>query len=147
MTSAESCECDMCQSYCRYKSGWFRPGEAERVAKFLAISLPELFREKLMADYWVRDDDFDHDIYTLSPAVRGGQPGTVFPFDPSGECIFFQAGKCVIHEVKPWECKVAWHGNESHGEHREVAQAWNTFENQAQISKLLRDVHQDKEER
>lgn len=47
----DSCKCESCQAACRQKPGWFLPGEAERVAEYLGISLEDLFRTKLAVDW------------------------------------------------------------------------------------------------
>ena len=48
----KDCQCQDCQDACVYKPGWFKPGEIEKVAKYLDVPLEELFKEKLMVDWW-----------------------------------------------------------------------------------------------
>lgn len=128
----ESCTCDKCVEKCRFKPGWFLPGEAEKVAEYLGISLEELFQKFLMADYLVTRLG---DILVLSPAILGRIPGTRFPDNPSGQCIFLEKGLCSIHSVKPYECRIALHNGRAGKNHREVGEEWR--ENQQQVEHLL----------
>ena len=129
----ESGTCQTCQSYCRRKPGWFLPGEAEKAAELLGLSLPEFFRRHLAIDWWTGDPP----IFVLSPAIRGEAAGEEFPGDPLGTCVFFQEGRCQIHTAKPAECRDAWCGGGKTGIHHDIAVAWDTPENQAQIRELL----------
>lgn len=135
----ESGTCNSCQGACERKPGWFKPGEAERVAEYLGITLPELFASKLAVDWWCGDGIDGGDIYVLSPALIGEDAGTEFPGDPEGQCVFFKEGRCSIHPVKPYECAEALPCSSDRGRnyHKEAADAWNTKENQAQIQELL----------
>jgi hypothetical protein len=126
---------------CERKPGWMKPGEAERIAAFLKIPLAELFKTYLAVDWW--DNDDAPATFLLSPAIVGWN-GTTFPYVARGRCVFLTADKrCQIHDVKPFECAVAWCGDgpvaTSISAHKEAAQAWATPENQQQISDLLGD--------
>lgn len=132
----ESCTCAECQAECVRKPGWFMPGEAEKAAELLGVSLERLFRTHLMADYWEADGTLPL-TYVLSPAVVSGKPGGVFPKDPHGTCVFFVNGRCSIHAAKPHECREAFHGTPLPGVHRGILDAWNNPEAQAQIERLL----------
>jgi Fe-S-cluster containining protein len=129
--------CDQCVSACLVKPGWFLPGEAERVAEHLGLTLEELFETKLAVDWW--EDTGEGDIFLLSPAIHGELPGTEFPATPNGKCVFLtEDGKCSIHEVKPHECRQYWCGEEEEGafkRHRETALAW--LDHQDQPAELL----------
>ena len=126
----ESCKCDKCKKACENKPGWFIPGEAERVAEYLNISLEELFRAKLMVDWWVSSPE---DIFILAPAIKYEEPGSEYPGDPTGECVFFIDGLCEIHPVKPFECKELFHGEQAL--HEETAKTWK--DNHNQVKELL----------
>ena len=133
----ESGTCQSCQGACSHKPGWFKPGEAERAAAFLGMTLPEFFKEKLMVDYWQGDKASGHeDIFVLSPAIVGGVPGQEFGRDPRGECVFYAGGRCAIHPVKPFECREYVCSDTSvRARHQSVMESW--MENQDQISDLL----------
>jgi hypothetical protein len=115
-----------------------KPGEAEKIATFLNISVEELFRDYLNVDWWERGDD---PIFVLSPGIGGEEPGTEFPFVAKGRCVFLKDGLCSIHAVKPFECGEAWCADgpvdRSESAHKKVADAWDAPEHQAQITTLL----------
>lgn len=131
----EDCTCVTCSNACTYKPGWFLPGEAERVADHLGLSLDEVFRTKLAVDY----GEGDEPIFVLSPATVNNEPGEEFPYDPRGRCVFFgDDGHCQIHAVKPHECRAYIHTQSKDDvdvRHKAIAQAWT--DHQAQIAELL----------
>lgn len=136
--SAESGTCHKCQGACQVKPGWFMPGEAEKVAEYLGLSLQELFDTRLTADWWEAGDGLDEDTFLLSPGVVGADTGTEFPANPEGKCVFFTVGRCDIHAVKPFECREHWCGEANSkvaSRHLSVATAWT--EHQGQIEQLL----------
>lgn len=133
----ESCACAHCQSSCLHKPGWFLPGEAERVAAFLGLSLPELFASKLGVDWHEEEGDIP-ETFVLAPATTDMEAGTEYPGDPRGACVFYEGGRCTIHPVKPFECREALHGDADDvivARHPVVAQAW--AKQQGQIEMLL----------
>jgi hypothetical protein len=115
------------------------PGEAERAAEQMGLSLREFFNRHLAVDWWEADGVLPT-VFVLSPAIVGEEAGEEFPGDPRGICVFYQGGRCTIHDAKPHECRVYWCGFKGHmadNVHREVAEAWNTPEHQQQIRNLL----------
>lgn len=137
-SSRKSCTCPQCVSCCERKPGWMKPGEAERIAEFLGISLADLFRDYLAVDWWVDA----RNVFLLSPAIVGEQTGTEMPCVAKGRCVFLtDKGRCQIHSVKPFECGVAWCGDgavESKGSaHEKAADAWRDTAHQEQIVQLL----------
>jgi Fe-S-cluster containining protein len=67
-------------------------------------------------------------------------PGEEFPGDPRGECVFLVGDRCAIHAVKPFECRMALHGEADgvvENRHEAVKDAWDTPEAQQQIRDLL----------
>lgn len=123
--------CATCQSGCTSKPGWFLPGEAERAAEFMGLTVDEFFRQYLAVDWW----EDSPNIFLLSPAVKEASPGSEFPGDPRGECVFYRHGRCQIHPAKPHECRVQWCGAVSGSVHRDTAMAWKGH--QGQVSALL----------
>lgn len=137
----ESCSCSDCQGACQNKPGWFLPGEAEKSADLLGVTLPELFRTRLGVDYWCSTGE-NQDIYLLSPAVRSMDPGTVFGGDPRGVCTFFKDGRCEIHAARPHECREYLHGDGYdviQARQGATARAWKTEAARFQIEELLGD--------
>ena len=133
------CSCNTCKAACSYKPGWMKPTQAEEIAKHLNISLEELFKTKLMVDFWnALEEANGEDVFLLSPAIVGRLPGTVFPANPKGECVFFKDGLCGIHAVKPFECREYDHTLKAEASsriHHEIAISW--VPHQAQIESLL----------
>lgn len=129
-----SCTCAICQAQCKRKPGWFKPGEAEKVAEFLGMSLEDLFSQYLMPDSWELENA---SILTLSPAIKGMEPGVHLSW-AGGECVFFKEGRCSIHSVKPYECRTASHLEGECSTHFEVALSW--VAHQGQVLKLQEAV-------
>lgn len=101
------CACERCQSACENTPGWFRPGEAEKAAAFLKLSLGDFFRRYLGVNWWC--DSTRGDVFVLAPATTRMMAGHEYPANPKGQCVFFTADRrCMIHPVKPHGCS---HGN------------------------------------
>ena len=135
----ESCICYKCKSACNHKPGWFMPGEAEHVASHLGISLEDLFKSKLVVDWW----EDSPDIFLLSPGVINGRSGVEAQGDSRGTCVFFKNELCEIHSVKPFECKEGIHDKDrkiNRRIHRQIANSWRSH--QDQIEKLLHHIPQ-----
>lgn len=136
MTPEFECQCEDCKGACKHKPGWFKPGEAEVLAKNMGITLQELFDKHLLIDWWAVAGG--EPIFLLSPAVVGEKPGREFPGEPRGKCVFYKRGKCTIHQQgKPYECAMLAHDDNSRDNHRAVAMAWNKKKHQKLIRKLL----------
>ena len=134
-----SCQCQDCQAACDHKPGWFAPGEAEQVAQFFNMSLSQLFKTYLAVDWWGKGDST---IHLLSPAAVGNTPGQLFPHDPRGRCVFFQDdGQCMIHPVKPMECRETFH-HEQPELHHQVAVLWDTPDLQRKMEELIMVVQE-----
>jgi Fe-S-cluster containining protein len=137
-----ACACEDCQRGCAYKPGWFRPGEPEKAAELLGVSLAELFRTRLAVDWWEGHPDVvGENVYVIAPALVGEEPGEMYPGDPSGRCVFFKKGRCEIHAAKPFECAVLAHGDSGgsggviYKRHKAVAGEWIAY--QEQVIELL----------
>jgi Fe-S-cluster containining protein len=131
----ESGTCTHCRSACSHKPGWFNPGEVEKVAEYLGISVQELFDTKLQVDWWQGDGVAD-EVFILSPAVFGGAAGDMFDANPRGTCVFFENERCTIHEVKPHECRQVVACQPRDPElHPSFAHSWK--DHQDQIQELL----------
>lgn len=136
--SAESGTCNRCVNACKTKPGWFAPGEVEKVAEYLDISLAELFKTKLGVDWWEADDFIDHDVFLLAPATVGYE-GQMYPGNPHGRCVFLGLDdRCQIHPVKPKECRETWCGEDptvNIERRQQIVLDWDS--RQKQIKKLL----------
>lgn len=135
--TAESGTCETCRFACTHKPGWFLPGEAEKAAELLGLTLEEFFRRYLAVDWWASIDT-DSDIFLLSPAVVGAPTGEEFPANPKGTCVFYRDGLCTIHAAKPHECRT-WYCGSADAEvqtlHGDTARAWT--DHRDQIVELL----------
>ena len=128
-----SCDCEHCQNACKTKPGWFLPGEAEKAAKLLGMEMQEFFDKYLGVDWWV---DYPEDIYVLAPQVTRGEAGYMYSGNPSGQCMLYQDGKCLIHDEKPYECAVLDHTQADISKrHQWVAEQWK--EHQEYLAELL----------
>jgi Fe-S-cluster containining protein len=132
----ESCTCVACRNACKHKPGWFLPGEAERAAELLGISLEVFFRDFLAVDRYKTEDEW---IHALSPAIGGEPAGREMPFYPVGTCVFLdpETERCKIHAAKPFECRVALLCAPIAKEdaHEKAALGWR--DHQEQIASLL----------
>lgn len=158
----QSCTCGNCVKCCERRPGWMMPGEAEKIAAFLNLSMQELFDRYLIADFWCggfygntegeayTEPALDSDVLVLSPAAHDITPGTRprWSWGMAGghRCVFLKEGQCSIHAVKPFECRESWCGDDGKTPgggiplHEQAARAWNTVEHQQQIVQLMRRV-------
>lgn len=105
------------------------PGEIEKVAEYLGISLQDLFDTKLGVDWWEWDDD----IFVIAPATKNANAGEEYPAAPAGECVFFANGRCNIYPVRPFECRQYYHSDNSkvlYLRHKQVAESWKDHKDQ-----------------
>ena len=119
-----SCDCNICKNACKTKPGWFKPGEAEKVAEYLNIPMLDLFNNYLAVDWFSGEGE---NYYPLSPSAKTNLPGEMWPYNPRGECIFYKQGKCSIHPVAPFECRAYTHADTSEEaikRHGETAKEW-----------------------
>lgn len=130
------CKCETCRSACQKRPGWFAPGEVEKAAALLKMD-PQDFFDKFISVDWFENDG-KGPTYTLSPATVNCEPGTEYPFDPLGTCVFFQEGLCLIHAAKPAECSTYDHSrtnDQSYAFRDTLVEAWKN--NRAEIEKYL----------
>lgn len=144
-----SCSCQTCQNACKMKPGWFLPGEAEKAAEALGMSMTAFFDEYLSVDWYEDlgetgpDDDSDRNVFVLSPATtNGGNKGGMYGASPRGQCALFADGVgCRIHSAKPFECRAYHHGDTGKDvaeRHAAASVAWrDTPGAQEQLQELL----------
>lgn len=133
------CACEHCRMCCDHRPGWFLPGEPERAAELLGMTLPEFFKAHLAVDWLEDDGEEGEDTFLLAPVLADAESGTEYPGNPKGQCSLYRDGKCLIHEAKPHECAIAHHDQTSQLEaarrHRVIGQEWRAH--QQQIRDLL----------
>ena len=125
------CSCEQCVSACSFKPGWMLPGDAERMAEHLGVTLDALFTERLGVDWW-EDTSWKREgglPYTevLAPATTTMVPGNLYTQDPHGVCTFLKEGKCEVHPAKPFECRQMLHSDsrdDTQARKRLVVKAW-----------------------
>lgn len=107
----QACSCDACASACRNDPGRFLPGEIDRLAAYLKISVEELWREYLILKKLSLKGSF---IWVPAPAkfktkfryvTKPGHRAKDYHEKERGRCVFLNSeGLCTIHAVKPYEC-------------------------------------------
>lgn len=136
---ASECACASCQSACTQKPGWFAPGEAEKAAEYLGLTLKEFFDNHLIVDTWFADLRSDNEnVHVLSPAYTEVKSGDMAPAVNAGPCTFFKDGRCSIHPVKPLECRIYDHTVDrdvASENHAKIMELWQ--DHQKQITELL----------
>ena len=90
------------------------------------MSEKEIFESRLSVD-WFYGNGFDDNVFLLAPATNRSIPGSEYPYNPKGRCVFYKDDLCEIHPVKPHECRMFVHSNPSdevQKRHEEVARSW-----------------------
>lgn len=140
MSSPTECACAQCQSACCGRPGRFMPGEAEKAADLVGLTLEEFFAKHLAVEWWDADEVSDHTfVRLLAPAIAGKPTGALAPEDPMGRCsLLSEDGRCTIHAAKPYECRAYIHTDTyeiSEARTHAIVRAW--LPHQAQIEALL----------
>lgn len=158
------CACKECISFCERTPGWFRLREIPLLAEFLELSVAEVFKKYLIADFWIGESeeisvlapvkDFDHSLSLGSTSYqeiidfqrkhneemgrdcdRAGRRASWGYAFCHARCVFLKKGKCIIYPVRPFECAVAHHEKKTGEKVRElIAKEW---ESSSLISNLL----------
>ena len=114
------------------------PGEVEKVAEFMGIPLRKLFKKYLGVTFRSRNPK----VFGLAPATKSMKAGEEYPPDPRGTCVFLKEGRCSIHAVKPYECRIMDHNmthEQSEALKDELIEAWT--DHQEQVKTLLGRQH------
>lgn len=134
----KDCTCEICRNACKYRAGWFLPSEILKLSRYFNDSLKNIFNKYLAVDWWLSEILLKNTVFLLAPVLKETNPGEEYPADPRGECIFYnEKGLCDIHKVKPYECKMMFHGKDTSINHLRIAQTWNNNKNQNLIIHLL----------
>lgn len=141
----EPCTCKFCVKCCKHKPGWFVPDQCDALAKFFNMTIEQVFKKYLLADYFLFEN---REIFLLSPGILvygENFTGVKFPDDPRGECVFLNKDdRCDIHAVKPKECLCSDHNHDVDGlyMHQEIAREWDSEEHQNFIKHLLKSARE-----
>lgn len=127
-----ACSCSECISQCRYP-GWLKPGDLERIARFLEHDLRELFHKGFHV--------VDYERIIGTPPIEGAKVFGIAPKISDDYCTFFNpiGNVCTIHQVKPWVCRYSWHHPPGKVPPLTylTALAWNAPQHQKQIQELM----------
>lgn len=121
---------------CLSQPGWFMPGEAEKAAKHLGLTLKMFFVKYLCVYVWRKGADIDHDVFILAPAMIEIKDSFECFSPRTGTCIFYENGHCGIDETRPFEC-INSNQRHVHELHLAFALSWDTQKNQDQIFYLI----------
>lgn len=155
---AVECSCEKCVGYCEKSPGWFRPKEISPVAEFLRMTTLEAYEKYLIADFWATKEgriyvlsplkDLERLLSSQDPVRREGarlwlESRKFFNEDRDraggfaswgyafleAPCVFLKDGRCSIYSVRPFECRVSWHGNEDcvKGLRKLISREWRGF--------------------
>lgn len=107
MKPTNDCSCEKCVKACTQTPGWFLPGEAELVAQYLNIEFDVFAKQYLIKD--AASNPYVEDApWIWTPRKASDKPEdeerTYYSQREQADCVFLVAGKCSIHEVKPFEC-------------------------------------------
>lgn len=118
---------------CRNNPGWFGPGEAEKAAESLGMSMEQFVREFLVIDSLELEAGKKVEVFAPAKLEEDGSwvspPNTkadaAYKFKP-GRCIFFDGPGCRIYQARPIECRhySCIHRPEQNLSRREIAQMW-----------------------
>ena len=117
------CSCDRCIEMCNHPC-WGTPDDIKKI-------IDSGYGHKLMIDYWC--DCTNGDIEMLCGALVGSE-GRKAPWWPKGKCTFLtNENKCEIHEIKPFEgkvaiCKGGLRGEKHQDLRKEIVNMWNIEE-------------------
>ena len=74
------------------------------------VTVAQLFQDYLTIDaVLVGNKTNTAGIYVLAPALVGSKAGSISEPTKKGTCVWFEAGRCKIHDVKPLECQAVDH--------------------------------------
>ena len=90
-------DCETCNAHCcKYGSGYFLPEDIKKLAEHLKMSEEEAIKE-----YLEEVTVFNTNIHRAKQIKHRNSNV------PHGQCMFLgQNYKCVIHDVKPFHCKL-----------------------------------------
>jgi len=87
------CTCNSCNNGCRHGSGILIGNDKKNISMFLKISEKEL------------DEKYLEDIEQFNKKFQ--RPKLLRKDKPFGQCVFFNGKGCMIHEVKPLQCRTS----------------------------------------
>jgi len=123
---SESCECEICQSYCQ-RPGWWTVEEARKAIK-------AGYAKRMMLEM---APDFSFGV--ISPAFTGCESNFALQNFAANGCNFYINNKCELYakSLVPLECRFCHHDRIGQGQkcHEDIENDWKTPEGQALVKK------------
>ena len=147
---AVQCSCSACKRLCRpghTNPGWFAPGQVEKAAEYLKMTVEDFFKKYLIVEYW---QCFPQDIDVIAPR-RVHQIGQFragsFDNAPDGTCKLHDSSTgCMLPaQIRPIECAASicceegdkyWWKRERYNIRKNIAFAWRNPKASALITNL-----------
>ena len=108
------CDCEECQIPCRTMPGCLIPGDLERI---LAYVKPEKDLPFIAANFLASEGALVATVAANGQPVATRVPTIVPAVQENGACVFYESGRCSIHEVSPAGCAL----QDSHHEGHEIS--------------------------
>jgi len=96
-----NCSCEKCVNMCKTRPCWGSP----RQFKQILVKHPE-YVDMIGIDYYLGEDS---SIYMLAGSIPDCDSDGHYPYIPVGTCGLLKDDKCLIHEMKPVEGRMAHH--------------------------------------
>lgn len=134
----KQCNCETCASLCSGNPGWFLPGEAEKAAEALSMSIETFLQDLCIIEYWTGSPD----IYVLAPRrsrqEHFGVARWADVFRTGSPCrMLGQAGCRLSVDHRPTECATTFGCSEEQSLSREqIVRLWDTPELQKQLERM-----------
>jgi len=138
------CQCKDCIECCKHIPGIPLPDEIINIANYLKLSIKETLKRYFIRGY--REIDLykkGEEIYIpiAYPARKGFENKSEDFYYPlkNGECTFLKDNLCIIHKVKPFECKMEFACKPSKPSSRQIAlKEWDKANKNGSIHKEIK---------
>ena len=104
------CECEKCKNRCTVIPGIPKPQQIPKIAKHLKMSITKCL-EKYFIVGWREGMTINNKQYGMIEFVYPAREGWNnkreswgYPLLRGINCLFFKHNKCIINDVKPYEC-------------------------------------------
>lgn len=102
-------DCEKCGHCCRFGSGYFMEDDISRISSHMGLKKEHFI------------DEFLHEKEIFNTKIHKGKIKQKAEDKPFGPCVFFDEEQgCVIHEIKPFHCRVSM----GCGEYGEYIAVW-----------------------
>jgi Fe-S-cluster containining protein len=132
-TSTDFPLCQRKGDCCRSFPGWFAPGEVEKAAEFLGMTVDAFVRQYIIIDGITVEGYGWVDVFAPVRLNKHGEPALpplsradFFYRYFKGPCIFFKDNRCRIYPYRPVECRHYFCGQspEQNLSHLKIAWMW-----------------------